>query len=343
MESRYERRERERREEALREEAQRDRARKRSRELERETAYEEALENKAKKKAKKNRGRRRLRVGGVIALIIIVLVAFTGIRVWMETRPGAATPVVVAGTGDFSNVRVNILFLGTNQGLSDTMIVFSLDSDKKQLDAISIPRDTYYPRSNYSGAAYQKVNSVYETEGYKGACQTASDILGGIPIHYYAEIDTNGAIKIIDAMGGVTMDVPVDMNYSDPDQGLYIDLKAGVQHLSGEQAVQFARFRSGYANADLGRINAQQELLKAVASQAGALDFAKIAIVARAETKTNMSVISQAAFATRLAGMAGGSFNTYTIPGKAGMQNGLSYFFHDQDATTALVKQIYGQ
>ena len=336
-ESRIERRERERREEALRQAKQRDRIQRRARELERELEYEEELE----RRQRNGRGRRKGRTGAIIAIIIIIVVAILGIRFWMETRPDAATPVVIPGSGDFAEGRVNILFLGTNQGLSDTIILFSLDFQNKRLDGISIPRDTYYSRPGFSGGAYQKVNSIYTTEGYKGVCKAVSEILGGIPIHYYAEIDTNGAARVIDAMGGVTMYVPIDMVYSDPDQGLYIDLKAGPQLLSGAEAVQFARFRSGYADADLGRINAQHELLQAIVAQSSGLDYPKIMVVARAETRTNMSLFSQAALATRLAGMAGGSFNTYTIPGGASMMDGYSYFFHDADATRNLMHQIY--
>ena len=337
-ESRFERRERERREEALREEAQRERVRRRTRELERELAYEEALEERYERK-RKSRSRK---IGGVIALIIIILLGLTALRVWMEMRPGAAEPVVIAGSGEFMEGRVNILFLGTNQGLTDTIILFSLDYQNKRLDAISIPRDTYYSRPNYPGATFQKINSVYSTEDYKAVSKAVSSVLSGIPIHYYAEIDTYGAARIIDAMGGIMMYVPFDMQYTDVGQNLYIDLKAGTQLLSGEQAVHFARYRSGYANGDLGRISAQQELLRAVMAQAGGLDYPRIAVTARAETRTNMSLFSQAALAGRLTGMAGGTFNTYMLPGSPGMMDGLSYYFHDADASRNLVRQLYG-
>jgi len=338
MESRVSRRDRERLEEARREADRRERIRKRTRELERELAYEEELERRVQKKRKGSKGK----IVGVIILILVILLVFTGMRVWMEMRPGAAEPVVIAGSGEFYKGRVNILFLGTNQGLTDTIIVFSLDYQKNQLDVISIPRDTYYSRPHFGGAAFQKVNSVYSTEGYKVMSQAASDILAGMPIHYYAEVDIYGAARIIDAMGGVTMYVPVDMQYIDENQDLNIDLKAGMQHLNGTQAIHFARYRSGYADADLGRIRAQQELLKAIAAQAGGFDFARIAVVARAETRTNMSIVSQMAFMGRLTGLTSGTYNMYTVPGGSGMMDGLSYYFHDADATRNLVRQIYG-
>jgi len=336
-ESRVERRERERREEARREAAHRERVRNRARELEREMEYEEALDRKYGREP----ARRKSKVGGVIALIIILLLAFTALRVWMEMRPGAVEPIVIAGSGEYETERINILFLGTNQGLSDTNIVFSMDSKNKRLDAISIPRDTYYNRPHISGAAFNKFNSIYQSEGYEAACRAASEILGGIPIHYYAEIDVKGAARVIDAMGGVTMYVPIDMQYTDVNQNLYIDLRAGTQHLNGEQAIHFARYRSSYANADLGRIAAQQELLKAIVSQSSGLDYARVAVVARAETRTNTNFISQAALAARATSIAGGSFNTYTIPGSTGTKDGLSFFFHDPTGTNELIRQIY--
>ena len=336
-ETRVERRERERREEAAREAAHRERVRKRTRELERELAYEEELENKLYSKRKR---RKKSKVGGIIALILIILLAFTALRVWMEMQPGSDT-VLVKGSEEFDDSRINVLFLGTNQGLTDTIIVFSYNSSKKKLDAVSIPRDTYYYRPDFPGATYQKVNSVYSTEGYEGMSRAASEILGGVPINYYAELDDKGAARIIDAMGGVVMNVPFDMQYTDVDQNLFIDLKAGTQRLNGEQAVQFARYRSGYATADLGRIGAQQELLKAMLEQAGGLDYPKIAVVASAVTRTNMDVFSQMAFASKAVGMAGGTFNTKMIPGEPGMKDSLSYYFHDAEATRNMMLDIY--
>jgi len=329
-ETRVERRERERREEARR--------RRRIQELERELELEEELS----RGRKQNQNRKRGKAGGIIALIIILLLVFTGLRVWMDTRPGAAEPIVMPGSGEFDNSnRVNILFLGTNQGLSDTIMVFSLDMEKKRLDQISLPRDTYYPRSAYAGAAYQKLNSVYSTEGSMGASKAASDILGGIPIHYYAEVDTKGAINIVNAMGGVDMYVPIDMKYSDPDQNLYIDLRAGQQRLSGEQALMFLRFRSAYPDADLGRISAQQEFLKAAFSQLGGMNIPSVAVTVQREVNTNMNMTTALGYVTRASGMSGWNFVTHKLPGTTGMRDGLSYFFHDAAAAKELMRQIY--
>ena len=92
-------------------------------------------------------------------------------------------------------------------------------------------------------------------------------LLTGLPVHYYVVVNPDGFRRIIDTLDGVWIDVPIRMYYSDPDQGLYIDLKPGYQLLDGKKAEQFCRFRSGYANADLGRIEAQQNFVKALFEQ----------------------------------------------------------------------------
>ena len=83
------------------------------------------------------------------------------------------------------------------------------------------------------------------------------DLLG-FDVDVYAAVDLEAFVELINAIGGVDYDVPVDMHYTDPAQGLVIDLDAGPQHLTGEQAVGVMRFRSGYVTADIGRIDTPQ-------------------------------------------------------------------------------------
>lgn len=304
----------------------------------RESREEKRTREREKAKARK---KRRSRIGAIIAIIIILIVAFTALRVWIESKPGNVDPIVTSGSAYDDSDRINILFLGTNQGLADTIMVFSFDSEQNRLEAVSVPRDTYYYRAEYAGAAYQKINSVFSTEGIEGCAKAVSDVLDGIPIHYYAETDSEGIAKIVDAMGGVEMDVPIDMDYEDPDQDLYIHLKAGYQLLNGDQAVQYLRFRSAYADGDLGRVSAQQEFLKAAVKQSAGLNFFKVATTAKREVDTNISTTRALGLVMNAVKLSDGSFNTYTIPGTPGMQDGLSYYFADETATAELIRQIY--
>ena len=328
MESRSERRERERREEERRE--------RRIREIERELELEEA-----RKRVKK--GRRKKNVAGkIVASALAIIVALMIFQAWKATKADMVEPIVEPSSGDFEDSpRINILFLGNNGGLSDTFMVFSYNVETNCFAEISIPRDTYYNRPNYSGAAYQKINSVYGSEGYVAAATAASKVLGGVPIHYYVVLEPDGAKKIFDAMGGVYVNVPMDMYYVDEGQGLKINLKAGPQLLNGDQTMQYLRYRSGYVNGDLGRISAQQEFLRMVVNQSSGLDYPKIAWTARAAAQTNISMPAGVGLVLRASGMSSGSFNTHTIPGTTGMQDGLSYFFHDGPGTRNLMRTIY--
>ena len=85
----------------------------------------------------------------------------------------------------------------------------------------------------------------------------------GLVSDYYAFMDLSGFKNIVDIIGGVELNVPSNMNYDDPYQNLHIHLKKGLQTLNGEKAEQFIRFRSGYYNADLGRIDAQKLFMTA--------------------------------------------------------------------------------
>lgn len=89
----------------------------------------------------------------------------------------------------------------------------------------------------------------------------------GIPVDYTVQVDLKGFVALVDAIGGVDFDVPIDMNYEDPYQDLYIHIPAGMQHLSGEEALKVVRFREGYASQDIARMETQQAFLKAVAQQ----------------------------------------------------------------------------
>ena len=100
--------------------------------------------------------------------------------------------------------------------------------------------------------------------------KAVKDLLG-IDLEYYVKVDLYNIVKeMVDIIGGVDIYVPMDMKYSDPvaDPPLYIDLKKGYQTLDGDKALQFLRFRKGYADQDLGRIRAQQEFMKAAIEKA---------------------------------------------------------------------------
>ena len=346
MESRSERRERERRErereyrEQERRERERDskeaeRRERRIREIERELELEEE-----RKRARRPRKKKKI-AGRIVGIAIAVFVGLMIFQAWRATQIDMVQPIVKAAAGDFMDApRINILFLGNSGGLSDTFMVFSYNVETNTMDQISIPRDTFFDRPGYSGASL-KINSIYSSEGYKAAATAASKVLGGIPIHYYVMLEPDGAARIIDAMGGVYVDVPFRMEYTDAAQGLFIDLQPGKQLLNGDQTLQFLRYRSGYPNGDLGRIEAQQGFLKSLLKQGGGLDYVRLGWTAFYLSKTNISMPAAFGLVLRATGMTTGAFNTHTIPGTTGMKDGLSFFFHDEVGTRGLMRAIY--
>lgn len=170
------------------------------------------------------------------------------------------------------NERMNILCLGIDynrdsRGMayskgarSDTIFVISIDSKGQTLNVVSIPRDCYV----YLGDAYgyDKINAAYMYGGIDLAKKVVSDFLG-VPIQHYVIIRVQGAKELVDALGGLVIDVEKDMDYDDNWGNLHIHLKAGEQLLRGEQAVGYARFRMD-AESDRGRIRRQQQVMAAV-------------------------------------------------------------------------------
>ena len=155
----------------------------------------------------------------------------------------------------------NVLMLGVDGGGKRTDTIMLLNVSGKEIHITSIPRDTRVK----IGKNYQKINAALPIGGVPMLIEAVREVTGA-PIHYYAKVDFDGFVKIIDELGGVDFDVPQDMQYSDPAQGLEIDLKKGYQHLNGEQAIQLCRFRK-YPTADIGRTQVQQEFIKAVIDQ----------------------------------------------------------------------------
>ena len=152
-------------------------------------------------------------------------------------------------------------------GGSDTNILVYVDAKSGVINALSVPRDTLI-NTDWN---VPKFNASYNVGGVERLQKELSNLLG-IPVDFYVSVDLSGFVELVDAIGGVWFDVPVDMNYDDPTQDLHIHFNKGYQYLEGKDAVKVVRFRqnnngTGYPNGDLGRIETQQAFLTAVAKQ----------------------------------------------------------------------------
>lgn len=195
---------------------------------------------------------------------------------------------------------VNILLMGVDaRGVkkgeiprSDTMLVASLDPVKNKISVFSILRDTYVTIANNDNDK-DRINTAI-IHGPNTAMQTVSDLLG-IPIQYYVYTDFQGFIKLVDAVGGVDYEVEKDMVYKTIADGpeYDIDLKQGFQHLDGNMALQYVRFRHD-ATSDFTRTERQRGFIKAVAdkliSTTSIIKLPNILSQVTPYIKTNMSV-----------------------------------------------------
>ena len=152
--------------------------------------------------------------------------------------------------------------LDDDNGGSDTNILVAVDTVNDYIYGVSIPRDS---KAIIDGKA-RKINYAYNKGGTKLLADTISEQLG-IPVDYTVSVDLKGFAALVDAIGGVDFDVPVNMDYEDPYQDLYIHISKGMHHLSGSEALKVVRFRKGYATQDIGRMETQQKFLKAVAKK----------------------------------------------------------------------------
>ena len=244
--------------------------------------------------------------------------------------------------------KATVMIMGVDKrnddvGRSDTLMVATLDPDKNQAALLSIPRDT---RVKIKGHGYDKINAAYAYGDRKLSQQTVEGLLG-IKIDHYIVIDIHGFTKIIDALGGVDIDVEKRMYYEDPwddDGGLYIDLQPGMQHMDGKTAVTYVRYRD--EEGDIGRIRRQQKFMKAVMDK-----LVSPAIIPRLPSmvsamydavETDMSISELLSFLGTLQEAKDNGLKSEMLPGKPVYIDDISYWIPDISKTRQILASTLG-
>lgn len=271
---------------------------------------------------------KRLVVPAVLAVCLCLFCAacaFTGAE---NTAAGEDAPAVSDGIGDVSTLpaeaggdaaaeagvdKFTVLLAGIDDfGEADAIMVGLLDGEAGTLNMVSIPRDTLV---NASGES-KRLRLVYNEGGAEALRQAVAGLLGFEPDCCIAA-GTGALAELVDTVGGVEFNVPVDMKYSDPSRGLYIDLEAGLQRLDGEQTLDVLRYQSGYDSGDFGRIETQQALLEAIAEQFLSLGsiphIAEAAEILSGSMTTDLSTEAAIALAGQLLGCKDVSFSTMPV------------------------------
>ena len=229
-------------------------------------------------------------------------------------------------------------------GLSDVMLLLRFDPEKKKLVMVSIPRDT---RTLVEGYGVKKINAANVDGGPALSAQAVSQLLSGVAIDRYIRINILGVGKLIDALGGVSVYVPKDMKYSDDSQHLYVNLKAGNQHLNGDQALQLLRFRHDELG-DIGRIQRQQLVLRALMEQAlNPVTLARmpqILSVIQSYIDTNLSVQELVALVGLVIRTNRSNTQMLMVPGRFSetREYDASYWLPDSDRIATMMAQYFG-
>jgi len=274
----------------------------------------------------------------VLLLLCAAVIAFLSIFV-------ARQPTADNALGARRSGCSTILIAGTDEGSyrTDTMMLLSIDRSARKVSLVSIPRDTLV----YCQYSVPKINSAYGWAGGGDAgmaelMERVTEIIGFEPDGYVV-MDLEGFVKLVDLMGGVRFNVPVDMHYSDPSQNLNIDLAKGEQRLNGEQAMEVVRFRSGYATADLGRVSVQRDFVTAAMKQwlsvKNIYKLPSALSLLKKYTKSNLSDgnylwLAEAALLCDRSNVA-----TVTLPGAATYISGGSYYVLDPAAVAKTVNE----
>ncbi|NLK63774.1 MAG: LCP family protein [Tissierellia bacterium] len=285
-----------------------------------------------------------------ISLICFSLI-ITGGLYWLNgnlTDGSADASDIFKILGNDKDSRINVLVLGLENSRSDTIMVVSYDTKNKTGDVISIPRDTYVDRDGFVNSGNNKINSVYTVKGIEGLSEIILNITG-IKIDKYVTIDYDGVRAAVDALGGVEVDVPFHMRYTDPysNPPLDIDIPPGKQLIKGNRAMEFLRFRktnyagySGYSNGDLGRIEAQQGFVKAAIKKALSIKLPLVVKEVYPYLDTDFSLSEATSLAMGSIGLSIENVNFHTLPGSTQTRNGLSFYILDYLAIKDLMYSI---
>ena len=198
----------------------------------------ENIKNKNKNKNKDHKKKKMKTWKKVLLLIIVILLVLGGAFAYkVHKNGGGLTGMLATMVGHDENTKKNlgefkclILGISTDQedvDLTDTIMVASYNPNTQKGTLLSIPRDTYTGKNPSKATAYEKINALYSRKHRPDETLQAVNEITGLDIQYYVVIKTEALIKLVDVIGGITFNVPIDMDYDDVTQDLHIHLEAG--------------------------------------------------------------------------------------------------------------------
>lgn len=248
---------------------------------------------------------------------------------------------------DLLKGRMNILVMGVDArkddvGRSDTLMIFMVDPKSEKVEIMSVPRDTLV---KIPGRGWDKINHAYAYGGHELTRATVEDFLG-IKLNHYVLIDVQGFKNVVDAIGGVDINVEKRMYYEDPwdDDPLVIDFQPGLQHMDGQKAMEYVRYRD--EEGDIGRIARQQQFMKAVyekvTSPANIPNLPRLTAVLAKMVKTDVYASKVPGLANSVTKAVKNGLKGSSVPGKPKYIGDISYWVPDVEETREIVVKMQG-
>ena len=297
----------------------------------------------------------------VIIILIIILIIIIALATYLGTRiaqngggmRGIVSTLVGTNSEQVKNLDdIYMLILGKSQNMTDTIMVVKYSPKNQQASLLSIPRDSFVGKSTSSATAFDKINSKYQISPQ--SVIDAVNKLTGLNLKYYVTVDTKALRDLVDAIGGVYFDVPIDMDYDDSSQALAIHLKKGYQLLNGMQAEGVVRFRhnnngtsypSEYGDNDLGRMKTQRAFIETVLKQTlkvgNITKVNQLINIAKEEVSTNIPWDTLKNYAVALMDFDTNNLKTGALPGAADYYNGLSFFIVNTKQSKEMVNDLF--
>lgn len=317
-----------------------------------------------KSKNKKNKMKTWKKVLIVIILILLIVGGTFAYKVYKNGGGLSGMLATVVGHDEntkksLSEFRCLVLGISTDEEgalLTDTIMVASYNPNTQKATLLSIPRDTYTGKNPAKATAYEKINSLYSRKEDPQTVLDAVNNLTGLDLEYYVIVKTEAFIKLVDAIGGVTFNVPIDMDYDDTSQDLHIHLKAGEQKLDGDKAEQLVRFRHNnngtsypeeYGDNDIGRMRTQREfimqVIKQTAKPENIFKIGEILDIASKYVITNIDFNVAKDYVPYAVEFDTSSLLTGTVPGENTNKNTSKtwIFIHDEEKTKQLVQELF--
>ncbi len=309
---------------------------------------------------KKNGGKAKI----ILLIILLIILICGGLFAYKVHKNGGGLQGMAATLLGHDEETVNklpkmyCLILGKSENLTDTIMLASYDPKTQEAALLSIPRDTFVGTSESNASPSDKINAIYNmyTNKQKGLEKLLEKVrkLTDIDVRYYVMVDTKALRALVDEIGGVTFDVPIDMKYDDNRQNLHINLKAGVQKLNGDKAEQVVRFRhnnngttypSSYGVQDIGRMKTQRAFLTALAKQtlvpANITKIPEFLDIAKQYVETNIDLNTIKDYVPYAVNFNTDNLKTDKLPGAAQYINGWSFYKADKTKTAELIKELF--